>query len=159
MHEQIAKLLYDPTTSALRHLFDAAPVGVSLAVDGKIVYANDECARMFGFESGHAMIDSPFFDMIASEMHPFVAKLWNARAEDDTTPWRYELIGTKRDGERFPYQCISLHVPVPEGRGTFAYLLDLSAQRHAEEELRLHRGHLDMLMEICVDHSEEDGAA
>jgi PAS domain S-box-containing protein len=126
MHPEIRRLVESPRLSLLGRILDASPLGVSVAVDAKIVYANEACARMWGYDEPSRMLDLPFFSLIAEELHPFVIDLWHSRAEGSTEPWTYRLLGAREDGSRFAYECTSLPVDTDTSKGTLAFFRRLA---------------------------------
>jgi PAS domain S-box-containing protein len=158
VHAEIESLLAAPKQSLLGRVFETAPVGISIAADAKVLYANTGCARMWGYASPEAICGISFFHMIAPDCHAFVQQLWTGRQAGSEDPWSYEIRGIRPDGTTFPYRCTSIPVPVPNGaRGNLAFLEDLTHAQDVEAELRMHREHLQFL--IAQRFSAEDSAA
>lgn len=147
-HPEIEQLIQARSRSLLGYLLDAAPVGASLAVDTKVVYANPECARMFGFRHPTEMIGLPFFTLIEESLHPFVMDLWHVRTQGAKGAFRYELRGKRVDGTIFPYACTSLELDVPNARAHFAFFEDLSDPRVASSGEELAAAHERLRSEI-----------
>lgn len=129
-----------PSESVLRNALNAAPIGASIGVDGKIVYANPQCARMWGYSHPGHMVGMPFFDLIAPAWHPLVITLWRLRREG-CDPLTYDLEGQRPDGSMFPYRCTSISFETEIGKATLAYFTecdecaDIDEQLHALESL------------------------
>lgn len=117
---ELEVLLSQPSRSLTRLLLDMAPVASSIAIDGKIVYANDFCARLWGFDSPKQMLGVSFFDFIAPESRETVIGLWRRRAEG-SEPWTYELSGLRKDGSTFEYRCTSVSLETKRGKATVAF--------------------------------------
>lgn len=135
---EFERLLHCPTESLLRGVLDASPVAASLALDGRIAYANPQCALMWGFHHPTQMKGVPFFTLIAPEWHPLVMALWQSRREG-TGPWEYELEGVRTDGSRFAYRCTSVSFEIDAKKATFAYFTELDSC----ESLEVQMGHLE----------------
>lgn len=149
MHsEELQRLLEDPGNSLLRTVLHALPCGASIALDGKIVYSNNVCAQMWGFDHGGLMRGRSLFDLVAEEWREVVIRLFAARSAGDDAPWTYELEGKRHDGTVFPYRINSMSFHTPMGRASIAFFTEIErcALGAAQQMERLH--------EIIGDGSE-----
>jgi PAS domain S-box-containing protein len=133
--------LEHPGNSALRRMLHVAPFGASAALDGKIVYANPACARLWGFSRPDEMLGRSLFDFVAPSWREFVATLW-AVAREHSEPWTYRLEGSRADGSTFPFEITSVSVETDSGKVTFAFFSAIDMSITPADELdRLRAAH------------------
>lgn len=128
--DELRRLLEEPADSLLRALLSAIPCAASIGLDGKIVYANDACAEMWGFSHPGHMRGRSFFELIADEWHEPVIALFAARSGFEDVPWTYELEGRRVDGSIFPYRINSVTRETDLGKATFAFFTEVDACRY-----------------------------
>jgi PAS domain S-box-containing protein len=132
-----------PQTSAqsvatLRSWFDVAPDAM-IAVDqeGRIVAANAQAERLFGYESG-GMHGLPLEALVPEPVRH--AHAMHRRAYTDQPRVRpmgigYELAGVKRDGGQIPVEIGLSPIPTAEGVITVASVRDISETRRVRQAL------------------------
>ena len=131
---ELEALITQPSRSLTRVLLDMAPVAASIAVDGRVVYANTACAHLWAFEFPAQMLGLSFFDLIAPESHQLVINLWRGRS-DLSEAWTYQLTGLRRDGSTFEYRCTSVSLETPRGKATAAFFERLDVENDASESV------------------------
>ena len=118
-------LLDQPRGSLTRILLDTVPVAAGIALDGKIVYVNAACARLWRLDDPAGLIGKTLFDLNAPESQADLMKLWHGRREG-SDPWTYELVAIRDDGSRFPYRSTSVSLETSRGKATFAFIEELA---------------------------------
>ena len=118
-----------------RALVDNALVGIGIHQDGKIVYANEALASMFGYtlEEG---IGLSIADMIHPDERDFVMKMAQRRQAGENVPTTYETQLLKKDGSSF-YALISNALIKYNGRPatliTVADITDTKVRKELEQ--------------------------
>ncbi len=100
---------------------------------GEVVLANHAAERLFAYEAG-ALLGKPVRDLVPIE--------WQgpARFPGDAAPGEEAhqiqfTTGRRRDGTEVPVRVELSSIPMPTGRHLLASVVDLSAQKRAEEEI------------------------
>jgi PAS domain S-box-containing protein len=83
----------------LSRLLTTLPVGVLRVVDGRIAFANEAAARMFG-EPADALAGRVLFDFVAPEERDLVVDHHQHRLRGERAPGRYVVTHVRKDGAR-----------------------------------------------------------
>jgi PAS domain S-box-containing protein len=118
-----------------RNLIDASPVPVILARDGRIVYTNLALCRMTGYDSPAGIAGRYLLEFVAPDCQEKVAGYIRARSRGEQTDVRYESVGVRKDGSRFPYEISVAVIELSDGPVTMAFVTDISERKAAEEAL------------------------
>jgi PAS domain S-box-containing protein len=123
----------------VRTAFDLSPSGM-LAVDasGAIVAANREAERLFGW-SRREMVGRPVDHLVPERYRGAHAGHRSAFLKDASSrPMGAgrELHGLRRDGSEFPIEIGLNPVPSPQGTFVLVSVVDITARRRADEEVR-----------------------
>ena len=152
-----------------RNLIDASPVPILIARDGRFVYTNLAFCRMTGYDSPAGITGRDLLEFIAPEYREKVAGYIRARGRGEQTDVRYESVGVRKDGSRFPYEISVAVIGLSDGPVTMAFVTDISERKAAEEALaksgaRLKRaelvagiGHWEFYMDTGIARAS-DGA-
>jgi hypothetical protein len=118
-----------------RIIFDGSPAGMAIARRGLILLANDTVRSMFDF--GQSTVrNMPLTDFVAPGLRRDLLERISARAVGDRMPETFETVGIRTDGSQFPLVVGTRNIELPDGPATIGFLLDVTAQRAAEETLR-----------------------
>ncbi len=121
-------------TDPVRAIFDASPLGFLAHDKGRIVYANEAVARIFGYRPAE-MRGMDLWSMFSQEEVPRLKSLASARARDESVPHQYETTAKRRDGNR----CIlefTVRYGLWEGQELYhAFVQDRTVERDAERAL------------------------
>jgi PAS domain S-box-containing protein len=113
-----------------RAILDVAPVAL-LIVDegGRIEFANPQAAELFGFDR---------YELLALRLPELLPDRVTARRRpgDDDLPLQPDALGRRRDGTEFPAELGVNAVTVDGRRLVATSIVDLSARRAAEDDLR-----------------------
>ena len=110
---------------ALRTLLETATQGIlSADARGVLVFANRAVEVMFGW-AAEEPIGQPIERLIPSLFR------------DGTNPaGSLDLVGTRKDGSRFPIEVTVNHVPTPGGGRAFAFVTDITERQRAAAALQ-----------------------
>jgi two-component system, NtrC family, sensor kinase len=117
-------------------LAESSLTGMYLIQDGQFSYVNKEFAKMFGYEVDEVLNDLKMTDLIYPHDHLLVQENIQRRIEGVEDSIRYVFRGLRKDGS-------IIYVEVHGGRiqylgkpGVIGTLIDVTAAKRAEEELR-----------------------
>ncbi|OPX63944.1 PAS domain S-box protein [Methanoregula sp. PtaB.Bin085] len=138
-----------------RNLIDASPVPVLLARDGKFVYVNHAFCTMTGHDSMDEIVGKNLLDFVAPEFRETVAGYVRARSRGEPAAVRYESMGLRKDGSRFPYEISVAVIPLSDGPVTMAFVTDISERKAADEALKISGARLKRAEQIAhIGHWE-----
>ena len=118
-----------------RILFEDSPVGISIAREGIAIYANRAYLSMFGYADVEEVQGVSLITNIAPEERPSIAERIRLRDLGETVPLRYETVGLRTDGSRFPFHVQVGRITLPEGPASVAFCTDVTERRHITEAL------------------------
>ncbi len=111
----------------------------------RITYANLAASRLLGYSEQELMrMTIPDIDpQWTAEFwkHQGLAMLRRNRVN------RFETEHIRKDGKRYPVEVISYLAEFEEAEQYYAFFMDISERRRAEEEIRRHREHLEELVQ------------
>ncbi len=82
-------------------LMDQSRDAIAYVLDGMHIHANDNYARMFGYESAEELAGVPIMDMVSASDHDRLKKLLRSRAEDASQTNELECRGVHTDDSEF----------------------------------------------------------
>ena len=144
-----------------RQLLDMAPLPVAIARLGRVQYANLAFARMYGRSDPREFIGESVAERVAPEAREAFLARASLRLEGRPVEQRYETIGLRNEGERFPVLVTASLVPLSDGQAVIGFFQDVSAQREAETRLRDSETRFRLLFDQAADAifiHERDGA-
>jgi PAS domain S-box-containing protein len=118
-----------------RNLIESSPLPIIIAREGTFIYVNNAYCRMIGADSPDQMIHTDLLETIAPEKREEVRGYMAARARNEEAPVRYESVGIRRDGTRFPYEISVARVNLADGPTLIAYVNDITERKRVEEAL------------------------
>jgi PAS domain S-box-containing protein len=119
-----------------RSLIDASPVPVVLSRDGKFVYTNLAFCRMSGYDHPAEIAGRDLLEFVAPGYREKVAGYVRARSRGERVDVRYESMGERKDGSRFPYEISVAVIELSDGPVTMAFVTEISERKAAEEALK-----------------------
>jgi PAS domain S-box-containing protein len=105
--------------------------GILIHRDGVIVEANEELARIIGYPRDR-LVDAPLADFLSDDARHTVA----LRLSDPDADKRYEVTGTRPDGERWFAEVRSREITYRGRPARVAVVRDITGQKRIEESLR-----------------------
>jgi len=138
-----------------RNLIDASPVPVVLAREGKFIYVNRAFSMMTGYDSSDEIVGKNLLDFVAPGFRETVAGYVQARRHGEPADVRYESMGLRKDGSRFPYEISVAVIPLSDGPVTMAFITDISERKAADEALKISGARLKRAEQIAhIGHWE-----
>ena len=133
-----------------RATMDAAQVGVSILHDYKFSYVNWKLAEMFGYREDELVGKLGPPDVVIPEQSEFlIGKMQRRAAGEVNAP--YELTGLRKDGITFPMMVMGRPLAIGGRPTSVVTLIDLSAQRRIEKDLKDHAWRYAALFEGAQD--------
>jgi PAS domain S-box-containing protein len=123
----------------VRGIFEQAPdTMLLLAEDGRILNANPEAERKFGY-SHEQLLGMTMEALMPAEQrarHAAQRQHYQGAPERRAMGAAVELQGERADGSRFPVEVMLSPLPTPEGLRVIATVRDISSRRQAEAQVR-----------------------
>ncbi len=120
------------TEKQYQQLVEALPIATLAIRDGCVTYANQACARMFGFSDSEEMVGLPALDLVASESHRLVTeRIARFEKGQDNPTAEIELL--RRDGSRFIAESTSVSILVEGERVGGIALRDITKIKESEK--------------------------
>ena len=97
-HSEIAR---HDAEKRLSLLMDQSRDAIAYVLDGMHIHANDNYARMFGYDSAEELAGVPIMDMVSASDHDRLKKLLRSRAENASQTNELECRGVHTDDSEF----------------------------------------------------------
>jgi formate hydrogenlyase transcriptional activator len=120
------------TEKQYQQLVEALPIATLAIRDGCVIYANKECARIFGFTATEEMIGLPALDFVGPESHQLVAERIKKFEEGKDNPTA-EMELLRKDGSRFIAESTSVSILVEGERVGGIALRDITKIKESEK--------------------------
>jgi PAS domain S-box-containing protein len=118
-----------------RIIFEDSPAGMTMTRRGLMVLVNRTARSMF--DLGQSDLQSvPIAELIEPGSRQELIDRFERRTRGEQVPEAYETVGMRSNGSLFPMFVTTRDIHLPEGRATVGFLMDVSAQKVAEETLR-----------------------
>ena len=118
-----------------RALSENAPVGITLARQGRTLFANRAYLQLFGCTDPSAVLGESLLNQIAPECRDEVSDLVRRRERGEPVPNSYETVGLRQDGSTFPFRVDVARVQLEDGPANLAFFTDVTEHRSAERKL------------------------
>ncbi len=136
-------------------LVEDALIGVYILKDGKIEFANDKFADIYGY-SKDELIGMDSLDLVHPHDRPLVKKLREKRLKGEKVPIEYESKGVKKNGDTI-WVMRSLSQINYEGAAAISGIVaDITKRRKAEEALRKSDKELRILSNQLLSAEEKE---
>jgi PAS domain S-box-containing protein len=136
-------------------LVEDALIGVYLIQDGKIEFANDKFADIYGY-SKDELIGMDSLELIHPDDRPLVKKLREKRLKGEKAPAEYESRGLKKNGDII-WVMRSFSQITYQGRPAISGIVaNISKRRRAEEALRKSDKELRVLSNQLLSAEEKE---
>jgi len=136
-------------------LVEDALIGVYIAQDGKIVFANDKFSKIYDYSKAE-LIGMPSLDLVHPEDRTMVKELREKRLKGMKVPSGYEIRGLKRDGTTI-WVMRSYSLIIFNGRPAISGIVaDMTERRIAEDALRKSDKELRILSNQLLSAEEKE---
>mgnify|MGYP001030198528 FL=1 len=119
-----------------RTFFETSPIGISIARDGRMIYANSHFAEMFGYEHEGQIVGRPITDFLSERVRSVLAARNERRQAGASEIRAYEAEGLRKDGSAFPFRVSASRIDLSDGPATIGFFIDISQQYRYEQALR-----------------------
>ena len=116
-------------------LVEAAPIGIGIHVDGKIVYGNPAVAEIFGYGELTDVLGATVIEFVAPEARDEARERTRQLTDGPAPSVEWNTTGVRQDGTRFPLNVRSVPMDTAAGKGTLAFLMDMTELTAAREKL------------------------
>jgi PAS domain S-box-containing protein len=120
--------------SRFRALVDGAPIAVSVARNGRVLYVNDAFARSFGLPSAEAAVGRSILDSLPPEDAARTAERLDRRQRGLPVEPTTEITLRRPDGTTFQAAVTDATVDLADGRAVIAFIQDVTERRRSEAE-------------------------
>jgi PAS domain S-box-containing protein len=121
--------------TSFRMLIERSPFAVLVHRKGKIVYANNECARTLGWADAQEGIGKPAIELAHVDDRPRVAERIRAlQAGEPVVPFTEERV-RRADGTYFPASVGAMSVEFEGEHAIVVLARDITEQRRVEDQL------------------------
>jgi len=121
----------------LETLVNEAPVGILVHRDWKMIMANDELAKIFGYADKEEIIALPDLRVLyAPEERARVAKYYDARRQGESVPSHYEAKGRRTDGTSIELEHHAFMLTWGDQTVICAMITEVTEQRSIEAQVR-----------------------
>ncbi len=136
-------------------LVEDALIGVYINRDGKIEFANDKFAAIYGYPKDELIgMDSAM--LVHPEDRPLVTELRQKRLRGEKVPSEYEIRGLKKNGDTiWVMRSLSL-INYKDGLAISGIVQDMTKRRQAEEALRHSDKELRILSNQLLSTEEKE---
>jgi PAS domain S-box-containing protein len=152
--EYVAQRAIERSETLFRKLFDVSPSPFIVHRQGRIVFANQAAARLFGFASPTAMPGFAMTELNRPESRSFSAERIAAMermAVGDSVPTAEIAMQTVRGEPRF-VQALVVRIELVDGPASMSVYFDLTERRAADQRLRASEAMLKQLVESSPDY-------
>ena len=136
-------------------LVEDALIGVYIIKDGKIEFANDKFAEIYGYEKTE-LIGMQSLDLVHPEDRPVIEEMRERRLKGKKVPSEYEIRGLKKNGDTiWVMRSLSL-INYKDGPAISGIVSDLTKRRKAEDALRESGKELRILSNQLLSAEEKE---
>ena len=136
-------------------LVEDALIGVYINKDGKIDFANDKFAAIYGYSKDELIgMDSTM--LVHPEDRPLVEELREKRLKGDKVPLEYEIRGLKKNGDTIWVMRSLSVISYKDGPAISGIVQDMTKRRKAEEALRESDKELRILSNQLLSAEEKE---
>jgi PAS domain S-box-containing protein len=136
-------------------LIEDALIGVYILKDGKIEFANDKFADIYGY-SKDELIGMDSLDLVHPHDRPLVKKLREKRLKGEKVPVEYESKGVKKNGDIIWVMRSFSQINYEGGAAISGIVADITKRHQAEEGLRKSDKELRILSNQLLSAEEKE---
>jgi PAS domain S-box-containing protein len=132
--EQLARELKN-SEEKFRQLVESSLDGIILHSDLKLVYVNQACMGMFGYENPQEMLGRDLRQFVELPPHAAASRRLLKLVRGGTRPRVFEIKGVKKDGAKFDLEVISFPTTYDGRPASQTHIRDVTHRKHLEEHL------------------------
>ncbi len=152
---EIAETALRESETKYSTLVEDALIGVYIIKDGKIEFANDKFAAIYGYDKAELIgMDSAMF--VHPEDRNLVKELREKRLAGEKVPSEYEIRGLKKNGETIWVMRSLSVINFEDGPAIAGIVQDMTKRREAEEALRESDKELRILSNQLLSAEEKE---
>jgi PAS domain S-box-containing protein len=134
-----------------RALFENAPIGITITVEGINRYANLAGLKMLGYSNLSEVAGTSQLNRVAPEFREFAAGRIREHQRNPSLQGSYEILGLKKDGTTIPLSARVVGIALDGRPGTLTFLEDLTERRTAENALRESERRMSDIIDFLPD--------
>ncbi|MGZ6268017.1 MAG: PAS domain S-box protein, partial [Candidatus Limnocylindrales bacterium] len=119
-----------------RTIFEGSPAGMAIARNGLVILVNGTVRTMFGVGATEDLEARPLTEYVTPDSRADLVRRVKARQSGLLGSDRFESVGLRASGATFPLMVDVQDIELPGGKATIGFLMDVSAERAAEETLK-----------------------
>lgn len=131
-----------------RSLFEHAPLGITIVLGGRNLYANPAYVQLLGYDDPSELIGRPLSEQVAPQSRAEIMERNRRREAGLPEAHSYEIIGRRKDGSEFPCQVHVTRIELPEGTATVGFVVDISQRKQSELYIQRQSERANTLAEI-----------
>jgi PAS domain S-box-containing protein len=116
-------------------LVESSLTGIYIVQDGKIVFANNRFADIYGYRQDE-LIGMESWRLVYPEDRPLTDRMRKGRLKGEDVPSEYEARGLTKAGETIWVNRRNSRIEFKEGPAILGNIIDVTEQKRAEEKLR-----------------------
>jgi diguanylate cyclase (GGDEF)-like protein/PAS domain S-box-containing protein len=128
----------------VRTILEQSPIAVSCSRNGVTLEVNPAYTRMYGYDSEAQLRGSLVLLRYAPRCRDDIQDRIRRRTLGHGIEDSFEAVGMRKDGSEFPILVYAKGIELEDGPATFAFIVDMSEQRAAQERIR-HLAFFDQL--------------
>ncbi len=132
--QQLARELKD-SEEKYRRLVETSMDGIALHSAMRLLYVNQACLEMFGFQEPGEMLGQRLLQYIDTPYHQAVARRVSQIMRGDSRPRIFEMKGVKKDGIIFDIEIVSIPTTYEGQPAIQTHVRDITHKKHLEEQL------------------------
>jgi PAS domain S-box-containing protein len=136
-------------------LVEDALIGVYIIKDGKIEFANDKFAEIYGYQKNE-LIGMDSLDLVHPEDRPLIAEMREKRLKGEKTPSEYEIRGLKKNGDTIWVMRSFSLINYQDGPAIAGIVSNMTKRRKAEDALRESGKELRILSNQLLSAEEKE---
>jgi len=118
---------HDNGYNHFRSIVEKVPIGVSINRNGKILFANQAYAKMFGLNSCDELVNKPVLAQVVPKFRDEIADIIRLSARSEQLPIARETVGLRSDGTVLPMLVQVDRVVLPDGPAEVIFYTDYTA--------------------------------
>jgi diguanylate cyclase (GGDEF)-like protein/PAS domain S-box-containing protein len=132
-------------------LVEHALVGVYVVQDDRLLYANPEMARLFGYPVNELLALPSIYGLVAEADRGTVQEMLRRRLEGEVTTVRYSMRGRRRDGSTIDLEVLSRRIDYAGRPAVSGTMVDVTERCRRERALEERESRLRALLDNALD--------